>query len=227
MTEPLPPAELRSAGSEALVAVLAGTRSDPAGTDTFVSYLWQAKQAVRMWLTCLLPDGPQLVACEHVEDLTAVSQDGFRFCQLKTRGRGSWSALSMCDDGLDSLCRSYASAKGAGVVEDSFFELWLEGPIASKPDTVKFVADPSSATVAIRNKLQNNGAETEWLDDFLSRLSIQCDQPARSFIDAIVIREISCIWPALSKPDLDALYIIFVFYRRQRRHKAPEIIRHL
>jgi Cap4 dsDNA endonuclease len=84
-------------GLEMLMKV-AEAESDPTGLDTFARYVWQAKQAVRQWLTCLSErDGPLFVACEQVDDLTLIYSNRVRFVQLKTRDRGSWSAAAMCE----------------------------------------------------------------------------------------------------------------------------------
>lgn len=86
---------LDSAGSSMLAAV-ARAESDATGVETFKRYLWQAKQAVRLWLSCLTEtDGPLYVLCERVEDVTLVYPSKVRFMQMKTRDRGSWSASVM------------------------------------------------------------------------------------------------------------------------------------
>ena len=181
--------------------------TDPAGTATFNRYVWQAKQADRQWITCLSDqDGPLFVVCEHTEDLVLVYQDKLRFLQIKTKDRGSWSASVMGDEGIDSLARSYAAARAVGIHEIATFELWLEGPISNDSDTVKFVQNPSTAVKSVRDKIIKNGVKNEWMTDFLLRLVISPDQPTRAHIDAKVIWELGAIWPALSRPELDALY---------------------
>jgi hypothetical protein len=190
-----------------LLEGLAATVGDSTGVQTFARYLWQAKQAVRQWLTCLSEgSSPEFIVCEHVEDVVLVLNEKLRFLQLKTRDRGSWSASIMCDEGLDSLIRSYSQARDAGLHIHASFELWLEGPISNGRDTPSFVSKPATASDKIKAKLLDNGAQREWLDDFLSRLVIKPNQPPRAHIDAIIIREVACLWPALSKPELDNLY---------------------
>ncbi|MFE9913619.1 dsDNA nuclease domain-containing protein [Micromonospora sp. NPDC005553] len=80
-------------------------RTDATGVDTFARYVWQAKQAVRQWLTCFAGEA-EYVLCEHVEDVAVIHVTGFRFMQLKTRDHGSWSAAILCDKGIKSLVRS-------------------------------------------------------------------------------------------------------------------------
>jgi hypothetical protein len=87
-----------------LLAAVAQVDADPTGVDTFRRFLWQAKQAVRLWLTCLSErGGPLFLVCEHVEDLTLVYADRIRFLQLKTRDRGSWSGIAASPDYLRLL----------------------------------------------------------------------------------------------------------------------------
>jgi hypothetical protein len=162
---------------------------------------------VRQWLTCLASsDAPFLLVCEHVEDLTLVYGNRFRFLQLKTRDRGSWSASTMCDKGIDSLCRSYRAARDAGIHEIATFELWFEGPISERKETVSFAENPSSASENLRTKIVRHGLRKPWLDDFLGRLVIHPGQPTRVHIDAKALLEIHALWPALSHPELLALY---------------------
>jgi Cap4 dsDNA endonuclease len=190
-----------------LLALLAQVDSDATGVKTFERYLWQAKQALRQWLTCLSgASGPLFVVCEQVEDITLVYVDQLRFLQLKTRDRGSWSALIMCDHGIEALVRSYNSARTVGLHERAIFELWLEGPISDSPDTVNFTKNPSTATPNVRAKIVKQGLRRAWLDDFLQRLRICPNQSPRAQIDATVTYELGAIWPMLSRPELDLLY---------------------
>lgn len=169
---PLDPVPTTS--SPSVLANLTEAVSDPTGVQTFARYLWQAKQAVRQWLTCLSErSGPHVIICEHIEDMVLVFQNSVRFLQLKTRDRGSWSASIMCDEGLDSLSRAYRQAREVGIHIYGQFELWVEGPISNAKETVLFVDHPPSASRAIRRKLLANGAESEWIDDFLTRLVIR------------------------------------------------------
>jgi hypothetical protein len=87
--------------------------SDPTGVETFERYLWQAKLAVLSWLSTLGPNGPLAVVAEHVEDLVIVEANLFRFAQLKTRDRGSWSATRICgkDHAVSKLVGSYQAAR--------------------------------------------------------------------------------------------------------------------
>lgn len=158
---------LDSAGSSMLAAV-ARAESDATGVETFKRYLWQAKQAVRLWLSCLTEtDGPLYVLCERVEDVTLVYPSKARFMQMKTRDRGSWSASVMCGKPIAALVRSYKSARAAGLHEMASFELWLEGPISDASVTVSFVDAPVKAQPALRKKilamaLRRNGSMTSW-----------------------------------------------------------------
>lgn len=190
-----------------LLSMLAEAEAEPTGVQTFNRYVWQAKQAVRQWITCLAaPGGPLFIVCEHVEDLVLVYRDKFRFAQLKTKDKGSWSATAMASRGLDSLVRSYNSARQAGIHELATFELWLEGPISDDEDTTAFVENPRSAVRSVCDKLIGHGLKRNSLADFLARLAIFPDQPTRAHIDAKVIWELSAVWPALSRPELDLLY---------------------
>lgn len=204
MTETDQPA---AATEFALLAAVAAVQSEPAGIDTFARFVWQAKQAVRQWLTCLDESGgPLFVLCEHVDDLMLVYADRLRFVQLKTRDRGSWSATVMCDRGIDALIRSYVATRAAGLHEISTFELWLEGPTSDVAGTVRFVEDPTAASADIRAKIAGAGFESSWQDDFLGRLVIRPDQSPRADIDAKAMWEIGAIWRARSQPEVVAIY---------------------
>lgn len=190
-----------------LLALLAQVDSDATGVKTFERYVWQAKQALRQWLTCLSgTNGPLFVVCELVEDIALVYADRLRFLQLKTRDRGSWSALLMCDHGIEALVRSYNSARRVGLHEKAIFELWLEGPISDSPDTVNFTNNPSAANPGVRAKIVKQGLRRAWIDDFLQRLLIFPNQSPRAHIDATVTYELGAIWPMLSRPELDLIY---------------------
>ncbi|GIJ08464.1 DUF4297 domain-containing protein [Micromonospora andamanensis] len=190
-----------------LLAATAGVESDQTGLDTFARYVWQAKQIVRQWLTCLAEhDGPLFAVCEQVEDLALVYPDRIRFIQLKTRDRGSWSVAAMCDRGLDALVRSYRAARKARIHDVCTFELWTEGAIADKADTVAFVEDPTAAEREVRAKLVASGLVRSWVDDFLQRLVVRPDQPTRAHIDAKVMWELGALWPMLSRPEVEHLY---------------------
>jgi hypothetical protein len=188
---------------------LVGMASDPTGSTTFARYVWQAKQAVRQWLTCLARnDPPEAVLCEHVEDIVLVYRDRLRFLQLKTRDKGSWSANVMCDrgHGIDALTRSYVAAKDAGVEGLSTFELWLEGPDAASASTAAFVKNPSSASAVLRRKIDKFHLRSGELDDFLTRLVIRPKQPPQNHIDAVVLQELGALWTGLSFVELLYIY---------------------
>jgi hypothetical protein len=188
-----------------ILASLVTTASDETGRRTFERYVWQAKQAVRLWLTCLSVDGPDLVVCEHVEDIVLVHGTRVRFIQLKTRDAGSWSAAKMCDRGLDALVRSYGAARAAGIHEHASFELWVEGPLADDKATLSFARSPTDCGTAFRNRLIAYGLDPSHVDDFLARLVIQPDQPPRSHIDAKTLFELGALWQ-LSQGELIAIY---------------------
>lgn len=112
----------------------------------------------------------------------------------------------MCSSGLDSLVRSYNGMRDSGLQTHATFELWLEGPIADAKDTVAFVSNPRSASTAVKTRLVALGLKRAHTEDFLSRLSIQPDQPTRAHIDAKIIWELSAVWPSMSRPELEAVY---------------------
>lgn len=186
---------------------VARVASDPTGTHTFARYRWQAKQAALQWLSCLSEQGPSFVLCEHVEDVTLVYPDRFRFIQLKTRDRGSWSVKNMCKSGFDSLVKSYMKVRQARLHGESKFELWLEGPISEVRATVKFVDDPATADVEVRRKLVGHGLNRTWEDDFLSRLVIRHNQPTQGQMDAHALYEMGSIWPDMSMSELEIVYV--------------------
>jgi hypothetical protein len=99
--------------------------SDPTGTVIFQRLVWQAKLAVRAWLGDFAAAGAVAVVCEHVEDLAIVEATGFRFAQLKTRDKGSWSAAKICESGhaIERLVASYKLADQAGIVALSHSEV--------------------------------------------------------------------------------------------------------
>ena len=190
-----------------LLSALAQTRSDATGIDTFQRYIWQAKQAVRLWLTCLSEtDNLLFLVCERVEDIALVYSDKVRFLQLKTRDRGSWSANSMCDRGIDALVRSYTAARNSNIHGTSSFELWLEGPISDAEVTVSFCENPVGASRSIRDKIVRLGMTRAWVDDFLQRLIIIPDQPTRAHIDAKTAWELGAIWAQLPQIDVLTIY---------------------
>ncbi|MDQ0698953.1 dsDNA nuclease domain-containing protein [Streptomyces sp. W4I9-2] len=179
------------------------------GIKTFARYRWQAKQAVRHWLTCLKPDGgPLAIICERLEDITIVHSDGIRFAQLKTRDRGSWSAKSVCDKGhgVDSLVRTFKSVRETGLHEQGLFELWLEGPMSELKETVDFFAKPASAPASIRTKIVNLGLAKTDLNYFLDRMIVLAQQPSRPHIDAVILREMAALWPSRSISELEDVY---------------------
>ena len=194
----------------AALTAFAGLSSDPTGTLTFQRFVWQAKLAVRAWLGVFAGAGAGAVAvvCEHVEDLAIVELTGFRFAQLKTRDKGSWSAAKVCESGhaIERLVASYKLADEAGIVGLSQFEVWLEGPPSEQKSTTDFFADPTSATEDIKKRIRGFGLTGAKLTDFLMRLTIRCHQPARQTIDAVNIRLVGATWPALSMHEVERLY---------------------
>lgn len=192
-----------------ILSALASTESEETGVRTFARYLWQTKQSVRHWLTCLRQSGaPCAVICERVEDIAIVYPDAVVFAQLKTRDRGSWSAKSVCDKGhgIDALIRSYMESRKAGIHNISTFELWLEGPMSDAKATRDFFEDAAKASEEVKKKIVGLGLKSEYLADFLGRLRIVVQQPAQAHIDSVVIREMGALWPSLSTPELEDLY---------------------
>lgn len=191
----------------AMLAAIGAVEGDPTGADTFSRYRWQAKQAVRQWLTCLSePLGPKFVICEHIEDVVLVYPKKLRLQQYKTRDKGSWSATYMCSHGLESLARSYSELLPSALHTSATFELWLEGPPADSSDTAEFIHDPKQANVSLRKKMVKNGVARQWCDDFLRRLTIRANQPPRTYIDAVILRELGALWPYQSMPELEYIY---------------------
>jgi hypothetical protein len=190
------------------IAAFAGIQADDTGTATFQRFEWQAKLAVRAWLQLLTNAAMLAVVCEHLEDLAIVETTGFRFAQLKTRDKGSWSVAKICekDHAVHRLATSYLLAESAGIVHLSRFEVWLEGPPSEARETTAFFADPTSATAATKRKIREFGLNGVKLGDFLERLSIHCHQPHRQTIDAVVVRTIGALWPALTMDEVEHLY---------------------
>lgn len=190
------------------IAAFASAQVDDTGTTTFQRFQWQSKLAVRAWLQLLKNAAIFAVACEHLEDLAIVEATGFRFAQLKTRDKGSWSVAKICErhHAVDRLADSYLRAEAAGIVDLSRFEVWLEGPPSEAKETSTFFADPTSATAATKQKIRGFGLRGAKLGDFLERLSIHCHQPHRQTIDAVVVRTIGALWPALTMDEVEHLY---------------------
>jgi hypothetical protein len=190
------------------LAAFAGLEPDVTGLVTFVRFRWQAKLAVRAWLRVFADSGTLAVVCEYVEDLAIVEAAGFRFAQLKTRDKGSWSAAKICENGhaIERLVASYKLADSAGIVGISQFEVWLEGPPSEQKATTDFFADPTSAPDDLKKKIRQFGIAGAKLADFLKRLTIRCHQPARQSVDAVNVRLIGAIWPALSMQQVELLY---------------------
>jgi hypothetical protein len=193
---------------EDAIAAFAAIQSDDTGTDTFQRYAWQAKLAVLTWLRVLDDTGVIAVVCEHVEDLAVVETTGFRFAQLKTRDKGSWSVAKICAQGhaVNRLATSYLLAEAAGIASQSRFEVWLEGPPSEDRDTTLFFTDPSSATAATKTKIRAFGLTGGKLTDFLKRLSVHCHRPSRQTIDAVIIRTMGASWQALTVSEIEHLY---------------------
>lgn len=170
---------------------------DPTGTATLRRYRYQTKTTVKAWLTCLLFDGPVAVACERVEDQVVVYRDRLHFQQVKTRERGVWTPGKICEDGggLDSLVRAYELVRAKECLEMAVFELLLEGPATDQPDRFAFFANPSSASVEVRNRLHAHGLPAEYVDDFLSRLRLHPGYPSRDTIDPVNLCALACLLP--------------------------------
>lgn len=213
----------------AAIPAVAAMASDLTGIDTFERYLWQTKLAVLIWLSSIGPTGPIAIVAEHVEDLTIVETDCFRFAQLKTRDRGSWGAMRICskDHAISRLVASYIEAKAAGILELSRFEVWLEGPPASDPKTKTFFADPTRAHNDIKAKIRELGLTGVGLSDFLERLSVHCHRPSRGTIDAVVIRAIGAAWPHLPFQQCQNLYekLLQIAMATQAASEPPAIVR--
>jgi hypothetical protein len=203
--------------------------NDPTGIDTFERYLWQAKLAVLNWLATLGPNGPIAVVAEMVEDLVVIETDLFRFAQLKTRDRGSWSAAKICgkDHAVSKLVASYQAAKAAGLLELSQFEVWLEGPPSADAPTSAFFANPAKADADIRKKIRAMGLKGAELTEFLSRLRIVCQQPSRQFIDAVVMKAIGATWPHLQFQQQADLYeqLLKLATAAQAASEPPTVVR--
>ena len=112
----------------------------------------------------------------------------------------------MCDKGIKSLVRSYTECRRVGIHERATFELWLEGTAADAPETKDFVADPTTASALIKEKILAAGLARGCLPDFLKRLVVRDDQPSRAYIDAQVLHELGRLWPALSQPEREQVY---------------------
>lgn len=213
------------------VTALTSLTSDPSGTETFARYRWQAKQAVRLWLTCLQDraDTPIAVVCEHVEDVVVVLVGGVRFAQLKTRDRGSWTDNQLCspDGAMKSLARSYNEAKKVGLHEVSTFEAWLEGPMSSVKTTVAFFRDPTTATKEIRAKIVAFGLPKKDLDHFLSRVRVEANQPPQAHIDATILLVMGALWPTLPNAAKLELYerLLSAAEAAQASQAPPENVR--
>lgn len=191
-----------------VLPAFAGLPSDATGSITFERFVWQAKLAVRRWLATFAVDGPIAVVCEHVEDLVIVERNMFRFAQLKTRDKGSWSIAKICESGhaIHSLVNSYLAADAAGIVASSQFEVWLEGPPSETRETVLFFENPTICPEKFKVKIRQMGLSGKKLADFLTRLRIYCKQPSRESVDAVVMKAIGAAWPQLSYSEIEQLY---------------------
>lgn len=194
------------------IAALATIKADDTGTVTFQRFEWQAKLAVRSWLQLLTNAAIVAVVCEHIEDLVVAETTGFLFAQLKTRDKGSWSAAKICakDHAINRLAQSYLLAESAGIAHVSRFEVWLEGPPAEDKETNAFFTDPTMAATATKRKIQAFGLSSAKVRRFLGSLSVRCNQPPRQAIDAVVIRTIGALWPALTMAEVEHLYEILL-----------------
>lgn len=192
-----------------LATAMSGAPTDTSGIDTFNRYVWQAKLALILWLTCLKDRSyPVAVVCERIDDVVVLYEDRLRFIQLKTRDRGSWSAIKICTEGygIDALVRSYLAARSVKVHDVSVFELWLEGPMASAKQTANFFTDPRTAPTDLRNRIVALGLPKAQVSDFLKRLVIVPNQPARAYIDSVILQNIGALWPSLTSPEMQDLF---------------------
>jgi hypothetical protein len=66
------------------------------------------------------------------------------------------------------------------------------------------------------------------MQEFLARFRVHPDQPSRSTIDAVTIRLIGAIWPALSMQDVEALYLELLLHaeRAQSAESLDILVRH-
>jgi hypothetical protein len=201
-------AERRQAADQLDVGRITGLPSDSTGTDTFERFLWQAKIAVRDWLSTLAPGGPTALICEYVEDLAVVEANTVRFAQLKTRDRGSWTAARICAPGhaIEGLVKSFEVAKVAGILGIARFEVWLEGPQGTDSDTTKFFARPANAPEKVKARIRKLGIQGRSLTQFLGLLTINGQQPSRLSVDAEVMKAIGAVWPHLTFVDIEVLY---------------------
>ena len=213
----------------AAMAAFASLPNDSTGIDTFERYLWQAKLAVLTWLATLAPDGPIAVVTEMVEDLVVVETARFRFAQLKTRDRGSWSATKICesDHAVSKLVASYQVADNAGLLELSQFEVWLEGPPSADAKTNAFFSNPTNGHADLKKKISAMGLTGKAQADFLSKLRIIPHRPSRQSIDAVVIKAIGATWPHLQYQQVADLYgeLLAVATAAQSASEPPAIVR--
>jgi hypothetical protein len=175
--------------------------SDPAGSQTFARFRWQAKIAVLRWLgTLAKDDAPEAVVCERVDDVVLVYRARYVFEQLKTKDRGSWSTAKVCapKGGLDALIRSWNAARAAGLDRVSTFELRLEGPMSAVRATVSFFEDPTTASAGVRKALVELGLPRKDVGAFLSRLSIHPNTTPRGAIDAVLQQSVGALWPSMT-----------------------------
>ncbi len=189
-------------------AVLAQMPSSNIGVLTFERFRWQAKLAIRAWLESLIDNEFLAIVCEHAEDLAIVTVNGYRFAQLKTRDRGSWSAARICAQGhaVPRLCDSYMVADEAGIVGWSEFEVWLERPPSEDKATTEFFADPTQASDEVKRKIRAFGVQGRQLSDFLRRLTVTCHQPSRPSVDAMNAWQMGAIWPGMTMQQIELLY---------------------
>lgn len=211
------------------LAAFTSLPNDPTGIDTFERYQWQTKLAVLSWLASLALNGPVAIVAEMVEDLVIVETHLFRFAQLKTRDRGSWSAATICakDHAISRLVESYGAAKDAGLINLSQFEVWLEGPPAEDHKTKTFFTNPVAAHPDIKSKIRAMGLRGEALTDFLSRLRVTCHQPSRQSVDAIVMKAIGAIWSHMMYQQVADLYqqLLEVATAAQAASERPPVVR--
>ena len=212
---------------------LSSIGSDATGSDTFRRYVWQAKQAVLSWLSCLGSDldAPIAVVCERVEDLVVVYRDRLVFAQLKTKEKGSWSASNVCDKGhgIDSLVRTYNALSSSTLGPLASLELWLEGSAAAASSTTKFFANPTQAEQVVRKRIEKLSATKSFnVDDFLRRLSIRPQQPSQAHIDAVILQHIGALWPAMTTPERNSLYDTLLQHaeKAQANDLGREKVRH-
>lgn len=186
---------------------------DNTGSDTLQRYAYQAQLLVPYCLDCGAQGKVVAILAEHFEDIVIEYPASWHFIQVKTRNQnlGPWK-LSDALDGIKSLWRTYESLRQiTGLI--SSYALFLEGAIARNDLLNNLV--PLEGEQTVPPNLQPNliikvmnelGIAESDCKEFLSRTTVQANQPTRQDVAARNMRFLSQMATAATSVEIEIVY---------------------